>query len=159
MCNCLYLVHFINVRISYNFSPLLLSIIFELFSYGKLTLVPTLPSNCAIQLKNLIFAVSTYVMNIKISMKSKLLFIFFAIFKLNLALESQIIIVEEDYYVPSEFISNETTSEVTTTCPGGQMICSDDETCCQMFSGGQSWSYIFKYLIVTLTWFWPLPLR
>ena len=78
-------------------------------------------------------------MNTKINnMKSKVLFIFFAIIKLNLALESQIIIVEEDYFVPNEFISNETTSEVTTTCPGGQMICSDDETCCQMFSGGQS---------------------
>ena len=64
-------------------------------------------------------------------MKSQLIFlvVFFAtIFHLNLALESQIIIVDEDelfFGDYEDFTDDNLDTEITGDCPGGQLTCSN----------------------------------
>merc|ERR1712223_1229227 len=74
-------------------------------------------------------------------MKPELIFLvvcFATIFHLNLALESQIIIVDEDelYFGDYEdFPDDNLDAEITGDCPGGQLTCSNSQTCCQMIAG------------------------
>ena len=63
-------------------------------------------------------------------MKTELIFLVFfvAILHLNLALESQIIIVDEDelYFGDYEdFPDDNLDAEITGDCPGGQLTCSN----------------------------------
>ena len=71
-------------------------------------------------------------------MKTELIFLVFFVanMHLNLALESQIIIVDEDelYFGDYEDFTD-MNAEITGDCPGGQLTCSTSQTCCQMQSG------------------------